>query len=62
MSPTYLFGISTLIFNFLDLLGIKVVQTDLQTTVVTIYTIVAALIIAIRRFKHGGINLFGKKA
>jgi hypothetical protein len=58
---TYLIVASVVIFNLLDLIGIKVAQSDVQTTVITVYTVVMGIYLAIRQKKQANLKWFGKK-
>lgn len=59
MSPTYTLAIVAVIVQVLNLLKIEVTQESVQNAVVTVYTILAGLVIAYRRWKHGGITALG---
>lgn len=50
-----------ILVQVLPWLGIPVVSADLTTTVTTILTIGAGLVIIYRRLAKGDINIFGSK-
>ena len=57
MSPTYISGVVALIIALLEIFKIKVLPTEIEPVIIG----VAALIVIIRRFKHGDITIYGKK-
>lgn len=60
-SPTYISAVVMILVQVLPWLGIPVVSADLTTTVTTILTIGAGLVIIYRRLAKGDINIFGSK-
>lgn len=57
MSPTYLSSLAVLIVSVLGILKIQVAQED----ILPIITGIAALIILVRRYKIGDLNIIGQK-
>jgi hypothetical protein len=62
MSPTYASGLVIVVAQVLVWLGVDVSVEALNTTVTTLVTIAAGLVVAYRRFAKGDINAFGAKA
>ncbi len=59
MSHIQVSAIIAVLANVLPLLGVQVGSEALTTTLTTIVTIGAGLWIMVRRYKMGGIKLFG---
>ncbi len=59
MSPTYVSALVALLSQVLPIIGVEIGSDDLTNAITTIATIVAALVIMIRRFWKGDVTIFG---
>lgn len=60
MSPTYISTIVLILAQVLPWLGIQVGGEALTTTASTLITVVAGVVILVRRLQKGDITVFGK--
>ena len=58
-SPTYLSGLVIVLVQVLNYFGIEVASEQLTTTVTTLVTIGAGLLVMYRRYAKGGVDAFG---
>jgi predicted RND superfamily exporter protein len=61
-SPTYISAAVAVIVNILSLLGINVGTEELTTTVTTIITIGAGLVVIYRSIAQGKTDIFGRRS
>lgn len=61
MSPTYASGLIVVLAQVFAWLGIDVGVDALDTTLTTLLTVIAGIVIAYRRFVQGDITVLGSK-
>lgn len=60
-SPTYISAVVAVVVNLLALLGINVGTEELTTTITTIVTIAAGMVVIYRSLIQGKTDVFGRR-
>lgn len=59
-SPTYISALVIVLVSIFNLFKINITQQDLEPIITSAIVIISGVIVLIRRFNHGGVNLVGQ--